>query len=100
MERPRPVSDLGFDEPADGVLCDGYRVDHLAAAGSGRERFDSAYAYLLKTLKNGTQAAGYAADWDMLKVFDDRCERLAGQIVAVVSELEAEMRARGYDHDR
>jgi hypothetical protein len=98
MERPRPVSDLGFAETAgERVLHDGFRVDHLAAAKGGRERCASSYEYLRKTLKHSMRLADEAGDAELLDLLDQRCEWLAGQIVEVVSEVEAELRARGYD---
>jgi hypothetical protein len=93
---PQPMSDLGFGQ-GEGMLYDSHRLDHLAAAKGGRDRLASSFDYLRKTLKHSQRLTDEVGDGELAELLEERCEWLAEQMLKVVSELESEMRGRGYD---
>nr|SAP16319.1 hypothetical protein BN4615_P10982 [Nonomuraea gerenzanensis] len=97
MERPRRISDLGFlDVAGEHLLHDGHRVDVVEGALSGHERWLASFEYLRKTVKNAGRLAKEVGDDNLAKLLDQRCEWLAGQTLRAVSDIETELRARGY----
>lgn len=99
MERPRQISDLGFpEELGKGLLHDGHRIAAFEAAHGGRERCQSSFNYLRKVLKHAAQMAEATGDHELADLLEKRCEWVASQILVTVSDLEADLRERGY-HD-
>ncbi|MFI7470534.1 hypothetical protein [Nonomuraea sp. NPDC049646] len=100
LEKPQQISDLGFpDAPGRGLLHDGFRLAAFNDAIGGRERCMSAVDYLRKTLKHTSHLAKEVGDDELADLLERRCEWLASQVLVVVSDLEAELRERGY-HER